>query len=298
MQKITPHLWFDKEAREAGAFYTSLFPNSRVKSTVTIHDTPGGDADVVTIELAGHEFQLLSAGPLFKFNPSISFMVSCDSKNEVDELWRRLSERGSVLMELGEYPFSERYGWLADRYGVSWQLFYTGGQPVKQKITTALMFTGDKAGKAEEAMKFYTSLFPNASIDEVHRYPAGAAPDREGTVMYGGFRLSGEHFAAMDSAHEHGFQFNEAISLIVNCETQKEIDQYWSSLSADPSAEQCGWLKDRFGVSWQIVPTAMDRMFQSGDDAAIARVTQAFLQMKKFDIAKLEDAFRGTATAK
>ena len=97
----------------------------------------------------------------------------------------------------------------------------------------------------------------------------------------------------MDSAHAHGFGFNEAISLMVHCDTQKEIDYYWDKLSAVPESEQCGWLKDRYGVSWQIVPTAMDAMMESGDQAKIARVTEAFLKMKKFDIAKLEEAARG-----
>src|SRR5688572_21173752 len=110
MEKITPHLWFDKEAKEAGAFYASVFENSRIKNTTTLHNTPSGSVDIVTIELAGQEFTLLSAGPLFKFTPAISFLVACDTKEEVDALWSQLSRSGSPLMELGAYPFSERYG--------------------------------------------------------------------------------------------------------------------------------------------------------------------------------------------
>ena len=98
----------------------------------------------------------------------------------------------------------------------------------------------------------------------------------------------------MDSAREHDFGFNEAISFIVSCETQEEIDHYWESLSADPEAEQCGWLKDRFGLSWQVVPSAMDEMLGNGTKEQIARVTEAFLQMKKFDIAELQRAYEGT----
>jgi predicted 3-demethylubiquinone-9 3-methyltransferase (glyoxalase superfamily) len=151
MARITSHLWFDKEAKEAAQFYTSIFPNSKIKNITTIHDTPSGSADIVTIELLGQEFTLISAGPFFKFSEAISFMVHCD--------------------------------------------------------------------------------------------------------------------------------------------TQDEIDFYWEKLSADPKAEQCGWLKDKYGLSWQIVPTMMAQMMKDKDPKKIARVTQAFLKMKKFDIAKLKQAY-------
>jgi predicted 3-demethylubiquinone-9 3-methyltransferase (glyoxalase superfamily) len=293
MEKITPHLWFDKEAKEAGAFYTSVFKNSRVKNTTTLHNTPSGSVDIVTIELAGQEFTLLSAGPLFKFTPAISFHVACETKEEVDALWSELSRGGSVLMELGEYPFSERYGWTQDRYGLSWQVSFAGGQPIRQKITPTLMFTEKQSGKAEEAITFYTSVFDNSNVGFVMRYGPGEEPDKEGTIKYAAFKLEGQELAAMDSAYPHGFGFNEAISLMVHCDTQKEIDYYWDNLSADPNAEQCGWLKDKYGVSWQIVPNEMDEMLATNDQARVARVTEAFLKMKKFDLAKLREAAEG-----
>src|ERR687896_658998 len=144
MQKITPHLWFDKEAKEAAEFYASIFPNSKITNVTTIHDTPSGDCDVVSFELSGQPFMAISAGPLFKFNESISF--------------------------------------------------------------------------------------------------------------------------------------------IVNCETQEEIDRYWEKLSAVPESEQCGWLKDKYGLSWQIVPARMDEMLNNGTEEQVARVTEAFLPMKKLNI--------------
>ncbi len=290
MEKITPHLWFDKEAKEAGAFYTTVFPGSRVKNTTTLHNTPSGSVDIVTIELAGQELTLLSAGPLFKFTPAISFLVLCETKEEVDALWSELSRGGTALMELGSYPFSERYGWTQDRYGLSWQVMYAGGQPIRQKITPALMFTGAQSGKAEEAIATWTSVFHDSGTGFIQRYGAGAEPDQEGTIQFASFTLEGQEFAAMDSAHPHGFGFNEAISLQVHCDNQQEIDYYWEKLSADPSAEQCGWLKDKYGVSWQVVPNEMDAMLARGDQAKIARVTEAFLKMKKFDLAKLREA--------
>jgi predicted 3-demethylubiquinone-9 3-methyltransferase (glyoxalase superfamily) len=293
MQKITPHLWFDIEAREAARFYASMFPNSEITHVTTLHDTPSGDAEVVSFRLSGQRFMAISAGPLFKFNPSISFLVACKTKDEVGVLWKKLSEGGSALMELGAYPFSGKYGWLQDRYGLSWQVMFVGNREIKQKITPTLLFVGDVCGRAEEAIRFYASLFRNARIGDILRYGKGEEPDEEGTIKHAAFTLEGQEFAAMDSAHDHKFAFNEAISLIVRCDTQKEIDDYWERLSAIPEAEQCGWLKDRYGLSWQVVPTAMEEMMQTGTEEQIARVTQAFLPMKKFNIAELQRAYRG-----
>jgi predicted 3-demethylubiquinone-9 3-methyltransferase (glyoxalase superfamily) len=248
---------------------------------------------MVTIELSGQEFTLLSAGPLFKFNPSVSFLVACQTKDEVDALWEKLSEGGAALMELGEYPFSEKYGWTQDKYGLSWQVMFMGERQIKQKITPTLMFVGEVCGKAEEAINLYASLFNNANVGDILRYGRGEEPDKEGTVKHAAFTLLGQEFAAMDSARSHNFTFNEAISLMVHCDTQAEIDYYWGKLTADPKAEQCGWLKDKYGLSWQIVPRVMDEMFKEKDEKKIARVTAAFLNMKKFDIDALKRAYEG-----
>ena len=152
-QKIVPHLWYDKEAKEAAEFYVSIFSDSKITNITTLRDTPSGDTDIVSFELAGQPFMAISAGPFFKFNESISFMV--------------------------------------------------------------------------------------------------------------------------------------------DCETQDEIDYYWEKLSAVPESEQCGWLKDKFGLSWQIVSVQMDEMLQNGTEDQVAAVTQAFLPMKKLDIAALEQAYEG-----
>ena len=293
MQKITTHLWFDKEAKEAAGFYTSIFTDSGVKNTATIHDTPSGSVDIVSIELGGQKFTLISAGPYFKFTPAVSFLVACKTKDEVDALWNKLSKGGAALMPLGEYPFSERYGWTQDKYGLSWQVMFMGDREITQKITPVLMFVGKVCGKAEEAINFYASVFDNAEVGDILRYGKGEEPDKEGTVKYAAFTLEAMEFAAMDSAHAHNFTFNEAISFMAHCDSQKEIDYYWEELSADPKAEQCGWLKDMYGLSWQIVPTVMDEMLKHDDEKKIARVTEAFLKMKKFDIATLEEAYEG-----
>jgi predicted 3-demethylubiquinone-9 3-methyltransferase (glyoxalase superfamily) len=296
MQGITPHLWFDKEAVEAAEFYTSTFPDSKITNVTTIKDTPSGDCDIVSFELFGQSFQAISAGPHFSFTPAISLLVRCGTVEQVDAFWDKLSEGGDALMPLDSYPFSDRYGWTTDRFGLSWQVMLDSRGEIDQAIVPMLMYVGDVCGKAEEAASHYTSLFPNAEIHHVDRYGEGDAPDRTGTVRYLDLSLEGFKLAAMDSAHAHDFGFNEAISLMVACETQEEIDHYWDSLTAVPESEQCGWLKDRFGVSWQIVPTALDEVMGRGTEEQKARVTQAFLQMKKFDLAELQRAYEGTET--
>lgn len=301
MQKIVPHLWFDKEAKEAAAFYVAAFQNgSKVKSVQTIHDTPSGDCDIVSFDLAGYSFMAISAGPVFKLNPSISFMVNFDpsrdenARERLDALWGMLSDGGTALMPLDAYPFSERYGWVQDKYGVSWQLILSKPEGEERPfIIPSLLFVGDVCGKAEEAMNFYLSVFKDAKPGMVAKYPGGMEPDKEGTIMFADFMLEKQWFAAMDSAREHGFRFNEALSLMVYCDTQEEIDYYWEKLSAVPEAEQCGWLKDKFGVSWQIVPRAMDDMMSKGTPEQIDRVTKAFMPMKKFDLAALKKAYEG-----
>ena len=238
----------------------------------------------------------ISAGPLFKFNPSISFHVKCRTTAEVDALWAKLSEHGKVLMELGQYPRSERFGWVQDKYGLSWQIISTGGTAITQTITPVLMFVGVVCGKAEAAVTFYTSVFHDSKVGQVIRHGKGEDPEKEGTVQYANFTLQGQEFGAMDSAREHGFGFNEAISLMVRCATQDEIDYYWGRLTqgGDPRAQQCGWLKDKYGVSWQVIPVILGELLQGKDPKRAARVTEAFLKMKKFEIAELERAYEGS----
>jgi predicted 3-demethylubiquinone-9 3-methyltransferase (glyoxalase superfamily) len=293
MGKIGTFLWFDKEAKEAADLYMSVFKGSKITRRTELHDTPSGTVEIIGLELCGQDFTLMSAGPLFKFTPSISFLVACDTKDEVDAMWKKLSEGGLAMMPLGEYPFSPWYGWVQDRYGLSWQVMHKGEMKIRQKITPTLMFVGNQCGKAEEAVNYYASVFHDAKVGAILRYGKGELPDKEGTVKHIAFTLEKQDFAAMDSAHDHKFSFNEAITFMVNCKTQKEIDHYWDKLSADPNAEQCGWLKDKYGLSWQIVPADMAKMLADKDTKKRERLTKAFLQMKKYDIAKLKKAYAG-----
>ncbi len=254
---------------------------------------------MVSFTVWGQEFQAISAGPYFSINPSISFFVNFDpssvenAQEKLDEIWSKLEDGGQVMMPLGEYPYSKHYGWVQDKFGVSWQLMLANPEDKSRAtIVPSLLFVQEQYGKAEEAMNFYLSVFADSEKGTVALRGPSEAPEREGTVMYEDFRLADMWFAAMESGmKEHTFMFNEAVSFMVMCENQQEIDHYWEALSAVPESEQCGWLKDKYGVSWQIVPTAMNDMMEQGDDAAKERVTQAFLKMNKFDIAALQRAY-------
>ncbi len=293
IQGIRPHLWFDKEAKVAALFYASLFDQSKLSNVTVLENTPSGNTEIVSFELAGQQFQAISAGPYFKFNPSISLMVACYSVEEVNSKWKALSEGGTEIMPLGEYPFSKWYGWVQDQYGLSWQLMLIDHGQTVQKITPNLLFSNDACGKTEEAVSYYAEVFKNSEIGTISRYKEGEAVSPKAKINYAAFKLNGMAFSAMDNGFEVDFGFNEAFSLMLNCENQQEIDYFWDKLSAVPEAEQCGWVKDKFGVSWQIVPSIMDEMMTSGDRDKTQRVTEAFLKMKKFDVKVLQRAYDG-----
>lgn len=298
MKNITPHLWFNNNVKEAVQFYTGIFPNSKVLSEATLHNTPSGDTDIVNFKLGSQPFMAINGGDTFKFNPAISFIVNFDPSKvpnaevKLEKLWQNLLTGGKELMPLDKYFFSKKYGWVEDKFGLSWQLILSDPEGEERPlITPALLFTGPVAGKAEETINFYLSVFKNSSMGAINRYPPGMEPDKEGTIMYADFMLENTWFAAMDSAREHGYNFTEAVSFMVYCKTQEKIDYYWEKLSAEPKFEQCGWLKDKFGVSWQIVPTAMGEMMEKGTQRQIDKLTQTFLPMKKLIIADLEKAY-------
>lgn len=275
---IYPCLWFKGEAKKAAEFYCSVFNNS-----VIIDD----NQLVVTVESSGQKFMCLNGGPEFTFNPSVSFFILCETEEEINKTWKALLEGGSVLMSLEKYDWSTRYGWVQDRFGISWQLSLGKMEEVGQKFTPFLMFTGKQAGNAEQAVQFYTSLFENSGIAGILKYTKGEN-EVEGTVKHAQFKLGDYVFMATDSSFQHQFGFNEAISFVVECDTQMEIDYYWEKLSHGGQESMCGWLKDKFGVSWQIVPSILSQLIS--DPSRSERVIKAFMQMKKFEIDKLVNA--------
>lgn len=291
--KITYCLWFNKDAEAAAEFYTVVFDQAGDVSVINNPiDTPSGKSGTaLTFEfnIYGQRFLILNGGSELKPNPSVSFMLHLDTAEDVEKLWHKLSEGGQALMPLDRYPFSDKYGWIQDKYGVSWQLILPK-QKAPQKLMPALLFVNDVCGKAEEAIQFYVSAFQNTKTATLARYPAGMAPDKEGTLMYADFMLEDQWFVAMDSAHAHQFQFNEAISFVVHCETQEEIDDYWAKLTAGGKEIQCGWLRDKYGVTWQVAPDTLMRILRGTDQARSKRAMQAMMQMVKLDISGIEGA--------
>jgi len=297
-QKITPFFWFDAEAAEAMTLYTSLFPSSKIENISRYSEShaqgPAADMGGRVLNgsflLAGQRFLALDGGPMYKFTPTLSLFVHCDSEKEVDEVWSKLSNGGMVMMELGEYPWSKKYGWTADKFGLSWQVSL-GSRP--QKICPHFMFVGPNHGKCEEAVKLYTSLFPNSGVKSIARWEAGNSQEVAGTVKHMVFQLNGKEYSAMESKHEHPHNFTEAFSFLVDCKNQEEVDVLSNKLSSDPKFEQCGWLKDHYGVSWQIIPSTLTRYMGDSDPVRTSRVMEVFFKMKRIDIAVLTAAYEG-----
>ncbi|HSR53074.1 MAG TPA: VOC family protein [Acidobacteriota bacterium] len=294
--RIAPCLWFDDQAEEAARFYTQTFPEGRIRGLAKFPESfdnpsgkPPGSVMTVDFEVAGQRFTALNGGPHFTINPSISFFAFNDSAEETDRLYAALAEGGEALMPLDDYPWSERYGWVKDRFGVSWQVMTGHRRQEGSVIAPCLMFAGEEHGRAEEAIQTYIGLFPQSGVHSIARYGAEEGP--EGTVKHGRFVLAGQDLVAMDSHIDHGFTFNEAVSLQVMCKDQAEVDHYWEALSEEGQEGPCGWLKDRFGVSWQVVPTAAAQWMTSDDAAAGEAAFQAMLKMKKIDIAAVQSAF-------
>jgi predicted 3-demethylubiquinone-9 3-methyltransferase (glyoxalase superfamily) len=257
--KITPCLWFDNQAKEAGAFYCALLANAKIVAQSPI---------ITEIEVSGQTITLLDGGPKYKPNASISFFYICETEEEIDHIWEAFSKGGSVLMPLDRYEWSEKYGWLNDKFGISWQ-FALG------KL--------DTVGQAEEALRFYSAVFKDSKTD-------GILYNKQNNklVEHAQFELLGQKFMIMDSTKAHSFSFNEAVSLTIHCETQNEIDYYWEKLTAGGAESMCGWLKDKFGVSWQVVPTILGKIMSDPNKAG--KAAQAFMQMRKFDIEQIVQA--------
>jgi len=289
-QRITPFLWFDHRIEEALNLYASALPNSKIFNLVRNGDT----VFTADFSLCGQRFAALNGHPAFPFNASISFYVVCETETEIDSVWQQLSEGGSVMMPLQQYPWSAKYGWLEDRYGLTWQLGLGKLEEVGQKITPSFLFVGQQHGRAGEALQLYSSIFKNAHTDGILHYGEGNPGGAVGTVQHAQFALDGCKFMVMDNNGPHPFQFNEAVSFVISCDGQEEVDYYWEKLIADGGqAGQCAWLKDKFGVSWQVVPLTLVKYLNDPDPEKANRVMQAMLKMSKIVIADLERAYAG-----
>jgi predicted 3-demethylubiquinone-9 3-methyltransferase (glyoxalase superfamily) len=298
MQKITPFLWFDDNAEEAVNFYASIFENSKV-GTIARYDEASAAASgrpkdsvmTASFQLSYQDFVALNGGPQFKFNESVSLFVYCESDKNTELLYEKLSDGGSAIMPIGKYDWSEKYAWIKDKFGLSWQLTVEKINS-SQKVLPSLLFVNEKFARVKEAVNHYVNIFPDSKIIfEVPNPKLENIPEE--SLAFAQFSIAGTLFNALSGQGHHNFDFNEAISFAVNCETQKEIDYYWEKLSAVPQAEMCGWLKDKYGVSWQIVPTILNKLLSDKDTKKSQSVMKAMLQMKKINIAELEQAYNG-----
>ena len=280
-QRIIPAIWCDGTADEAARFYADVFREGSV-----VEQAPGLAA---TVSIHGFRLSLINGGDQYAPNPSLSCILNFDpllfggedqARAYLDELYERLSG-GGVLMELGEYPFSPRYAWVRDRFGMTWQLMLTdpAGEP-RPFILPSFMFGDANHANAEEATATWIALFDDARRGALRRYEEGGLMEA-GTIMFTDFTLRGTWMAAMDSGAFHDFTFTPGVSMIISCRDQEEIDRYWTGLSAVPEAERCGWCVDRWGVSWQVVP---DNIAELMADAA---TREKILQMGKIDLTRL-----------
>lgn len=286
MQKISSCLWFDNRAEEAAKFYTSIFKNSKIgrmarygESGAEFTGQKKGSLMSVEFEIEGQSIMGINGGPLFKLTPALSFFVWCETENELNELWKNLSQDGTVRMALDKYPFAEKYGWTSDRYGVEWQLILLKH---KQKIAPCFLFVDKLLGKGDEALNFYMSLFKNSKVEFMAR------SENTETIAHAVFSLDGQDFVLMEGQGEHHYTFSHAFSLVVTCDTQAEVDEFWSKLSQGGAVEQCGWVTDKYGVSWQVVPKVLESMIADSDPVKSEKVMKAMLGMKKIDIEGLE----------
>ena len=279
MTSIYPCLWFDGKAKDAATFYCEVFSNSKIISENPI---------VVNFEIEGFKIMALNGGQMFSITPAISLYVNCYSEEEIDTLWNKLIDGGSAIMTLQKYPFAEKYGWVKDKFGMTWQLILGGSANDKVKIKPAFLFVSNRYGNALNAITDYTNLFPNASITHHQLYGDFMPENMQGKLMFSLFTLNGKDFVAMDGPGDHAYTFTEGVSIVVECETQADIDLYWNTLTKDGQGSSCGWLKDKYGVSWQIIPSVLGKLMN--DPNKSQQVMAAFMKMKKFDIETLMNA--------
>jgi predicted 3-demethylubiquinone-9 3-methyltransferase (glyoxalase superfamily) len=278
-QKITPCLWFDNQAKETAALYCSVFENAKVTAQSPI---------VTEISLSGQSFTLLDGGPKYKPNASISFFYICEKEEELNRAWEAFIKGGNILMPLDQYPWSAKYGWVTDKFGISWQLALGKVSDVGQKITPCFMFTGKQYGRVDEAIAHYSEIFDDAKVDGILRYEANESPDKEGMVKHAQIVLNGQKFMLMESAQPNNFTFTEGVSLTIHCEDQEDIDYYWGQLTQSGEESMCGWLKDKFGVSWQIIPKMLSKIMS--DPAKAGKAAKAFMSMRKLNIEQIVQA--------
>lgn len=291
---ISPCLWFDTQAEEVVEFYTSLFPNSLIKNILRygkegkeIQKKPEGSVLTIDFTLDEVPFVALNGTPAFQHNESISLFVYCETDERINFLYEKFSESGSVNMPLDKYDWSSKYAWVKDKFGVSWQLDISKSNS-SQKIVPSLLFVNNKFNLIKNAANFYTSIFPDSKI-LIEQVFENINEIENGTLLFAQLSLNGYLINLMSGGKiKHNFDFNESISFIVNCNSQEEIDYYWSKLTEGGEEIECGWLKEKFGIFWQIVPEILNELLV--DSQKSDKVMREIFKMKKLELKKLLEA--------
>lgn len=298
-QRIVPNIWCNNNATEVGHFYVGVFDRAaaQIESSYPLDGLPefqrGFEGKPLTVGLSIDDFRmvLVNAGPEFRPNPSISFLLTFDparfggdvehARGALLDTWQKLSSGGREIVSLDPRSFAAQRGWCEDRIGVNWQLELAApGAPARPFVRTALLFSGAASGRAAEAAAKYSELFADAEVVRGESQSAEpGALGAEAGAAFAELRIGDDWLALMDDEGAGESPFSCGVSLEVSCDGQAEIDRLWHALSAVPEAEQCGWLADEFGVSWQIVPNNMDVLMQR--PGAFDRL----LSMKKLVIA-------------
>ncbi len=280
-QNTFVHLWIKGEdLKKAVDKYTKIFDNSKILRSINF-DTPlDTTTGYIEFTLGGRVFRAINGELDVAFNNSFSLVVMCPSQEDLNLKWEQLiSNGGKVVMPLGKYDFAECYGWLEDEFGLSWQVFLDGKMPFDFEVVPSLLYP---KGKTKEALEFYATVFKDFRINFVDYLD-----EEKNNIIFSCFTINGSDYFAWDNLSDQEFPFNESTSIMIDCDTQEEIDYYWDKLSADVNAGICGWNKDKFGLSWQICPKYLnDAIF---DKEKYKKIAPAMYKMKKLDLEKLKE---------
>lgn len=266
--------WFNGDAQKAVARYAEIFRDTRIISSNPL---------VSMAEISTLRFMALNGGPKYEKNSAFSIFYYCESTEEIDRLYPLLMEGGTAVMPLGRYGWADRYAWVVDRFGMHWQL---NNDVINnpQKAVPCLLFVHEKRTKLREAIAHYANIFNDHRLLLESLYPEGLGMDPE-HLLFGQFKIGKTVINGLSSTEQHDFDFTPGGSFVVECETQEEIDYLWDKLGKDGRYDMCGWLNDRYGVSWQIVPAVLSELM--ADPGHSQAVIETFLPMQKLEIAPL-----------